>query len=103
MSSEQDQIRSLAERIARRLSTSESKDGGKEASGDVASLRSGLDEVQRRLSHLESHIEHDDSCEATQRGGKLSLPTRKDAASQIRREGDEQGSTPARSLWLSGT
>ncbi|HEY0077801.1 MAG TPA: hypothetical protein VGB73_04080 [Pyrinomonadaceae bacterium] len=68
MSSEQEQIRSLAERIARRLSENGSDaGGGGERSGaddnhELSTLRAHLAEIQQRLAHLESHIGHDDSC-----------------------------------------
>jgi hypothetical protein len=70
MSSEQEQIRSLTERIARRLSENGSDSGTTErparsAAADnpeLSALRAHLAEIQQRLAHLESHIAHDDSC-----------------------------------------
>ena len=100
----QEQIRSLAERIARRLSedggaasASRGEAGGGDAD-EVASLRASLEEVRRRLAHVESHISHDDSCPAGTQGAAENLSrgdARSDAApAQV---------TPTRSMWLSGT
>ncbi len=58
---EQDQVRSLAERIARRLGQdsnapaahAEESEG---LSGEVAALRDGLSEIQQRLARIESRI-----------------------------------------------
>ena len=93
MSSERDQARLLAERIARRVSQSavgddERAGGGREVGEELAVMRASLQELQQRLARIESHV------------------TRKDDAST---EGDGQGSVrrqpqPAasRSPWLSG-
>jgi hypothetical protein len=65
---EQDPVRSLAERIATRLS----QDGGRESSAsperrdsaaanvgdELAALRVGLSEIGQRLSQIESHVTH---------------------------------------------
>jgi hypothetical protein len=65
MSTEQDQARVLAERIAARLAerkehaaTGESADVGRE----LAALRASLGEMQQRLAHIESHVTHADDC-----------------------------------------
>jgi hypothetical protein len=44
-----------------------------------------LTQIQRRLAHIESHISHDESCAASDRGD----------AGRV--------ATPTRSTWLSGT
>lgn len=108
MTSERDQIRALAERVARRLSSP----GGSEdvrydaAPGDLTALRAGFDEIQRRLAHVESHIKHDDSCEDTS-SGATGRPAQGARESITNRRPEEEGggrvTTPARSLWLSGT
>lgn len=94
MSSEQDRIRELAERVARRLGTQSPEGGGGEAPrraaapDDIAALRAGLSEIQRRLAHIESHIAHDEDCGH-------------DAPQQ---DDTQPDTTPApRSTWLSGT
>jgi hypothetical protein len=104
MSSEQDQVRSLAERIARRLSDGASEGRSSERStphgaagggGDLSALRAGLDEIQQRLTHIESHINHDESCANLAGETQRRTPPERSAA---------QGSaTPTRSPWLSGT
>ena len=99
----QEQIRSLAERIARRLS----EDGGAAARGggeggadtdEVATLRAALEEVRRRLAHVESHISHDDSCPAETQGAAENL-----RRGEARDGGAAAPFTPTRSMWLSGT
>ena len=101
-SNEQEQIRAVAERIARRLAD----DGAAGASGgeerpdegrEIASLRARLADVQRRLAHLESHVAHGPECapeaqtrsETTRAGGGIA-PRRTPV-------------TLTRSPWLSGT
>lgn len=65
MSSQQDQARALAERIARRISHNPDQAGSssparRDDKGDVgeelAAVRAGLDELQQKLAHLESHL-----------------------------------------------
>jgi hypothetical protein len=64
MSSRQDQARALAERIARRISHNPAQVGNSGArlddKGDVgeelAAVRAGLDELQQKLAHIESHL-----------------------------------------------
>jgi chromosome segregation ATPase len=94
MGSEQDRVRELAERVARRLDTSAQDAGGTtehiSSPDDIAALRAGLSEIQRRLAHIESHIAHDEDCEHGARQQQQQREARTDA-------------TPARSTWLSGT
>ena len=66
MSSEQDQARALAERIARRISHNPNQAGSparRDDAGDVgeelAAVRAGLDELQQKLAHIESHLTRD--------------------------------------------
>lgn len=64
MTSEQDQARALAERIARRIShnTEASRTRADETSGissvgdELAAVRAGLDQLQQRLAHIESNL-----------------------------------------------
>ena len=64
MSSEQDRVRELAERVARRLGDAPREQAGGEASGggELAAVRASLAEIQRRLTHIESHITHGEEC-----------------------------------------
>src|SRR5690349_12876540 len=103
MSTEQDQVRAMAERIARRMSQGRDVDDGgtrrAEGKGDVgdelAAMRESLEELKQRLVQIETHV-----------------PNRADAPQRERAAHDhEQGDTarqsysPAngvRSPWLSG-
>ncbi len=108
MSSEQDRIRELAERIARKLDASTpASDGANSeahpaaAPDEIAALRTRLSEMQRRLAHLEAHISHDDDCESDARGSIAPSSSREAGA---RRQGMQMpAATPTRSTWLSGT
>jgi len=61
MSNESDQARLIAERVARRLSDSPSASAPKEhassnLSGELAAMRSGLNELQKRLIQIEAKV-----------------------------------------------
>ena len=60
MSTEQDQAREIAERIARRVSAESSQPMRPQQSGEVsaelAAVRAGLSELQRKISQLEAKI-----------------------------------------------
>ena len=61
MSTESDQARLIAERVARRLSDSPTSSPLKEnashnLSGELAAMRSGLNELQKRLAQIESKV-----------------------------------------------
>lgn len=97
MSSEQDRVRELAERVARRLAGSAQGESSAPEGGDMDALRESLSEIQRRLSRIESRMTN---------GGAAEQPTAQ------RREGERGGAasqpspphtTPTRSMWLSGT
>jgi hypothetical protein len=105
MASEQEQIRALAERVARRLSTpagQESGAGGGGGTDDIAALRAGLDEIQRRLARIESRVEPGDARADNEREAGRP-PQARGESSQRRDEEAARDATPARSLWLSGT
>ena len=109
MSNERDQIRSMAERIARRLSAGEEerKRTGAPASadsgdGEVASLRAHLAELQERLAHLEAHVGHEPAPARDTAGAGRAQPKRESAASASAASASSR-QTPARSNWLSGT
>ena len=79
-SSEQDQARLLAERIARRISESSGLSDEREesarpgASGKVgeelAAMRASLTELQKKLAHIEAHLTRDEKASGSEtRGG----------------------------------
>ncbi len=65
MSTEQDQARALAERIAARLARTPEPAPAEHAPDvgrELAALRHSLGEVQQRLAQIESHVAHTDDC-----------------------------------------
>jgi hypothetical protein len=105
MSTERDQARLLAERIARRVSEGKTEtrpsraDSRTDVGQELSVMRASLEELQRRLARIESHVTSngDDTFEA-ERGvekneqGSAQRETRQSAAM----------STASRSPWLSG-
>ena len=103
MSSEQDRVRELAERVARRLAGDPAAGGAREEAqgGELSALRASLSEMQKRLAHIESHLTHEDGCEHAAPPGETA-PARQNAGAPTK--SDAAGAaTPARSMWLSGT
>ena len=98
-SSEQDRVRELAERVARRLSDEPSRDDAAGGEGELAALRAGLSEIQRRLAQIESHLAQGAAREEPSRAGSPQTPS--GAGSQPQTQ--LPAATPARSTWLSGT
>jgi hypothetical protein len=100
-SSEQDRVRELAERVARRLSDEPEQGGAERVEGDdeLAALRQSLSEIQRRLAQIESRLAGGAAREQTTRGGPA--PTASGAGTQTQPQ--TLAATPARSTWLSGT
>jgi hypothetical protein len=103
-SSEQDRVRELAERVARRLSDErgrgvEGGDAGVGGEGELAALRASLSEIQRRLTDIESHLSRGERHEHETRGGMS--PTTQGAGGS--RQTSSSTPTAARSTWLSGT
>ena len=94
MSSEQDRIRELAERVARRLA--EGSRGEEPPAGELGALRGTLSDIQRRLAHIESHLAHEGDCEHDAPRAERPAPRPSPAPAPA-----EQ--TPTRSMWLSGT
>ena len=102
-SSEQDRVRELAERVARRLSDEPEQGGAERVEGDdeLAALRQSLSEIQRRLAQIESRLAGGSAREQTARGGPSTAPTAASAGAQTQPQ--TPAATPARSTWLSGT
>src|SRR5215207_8379191 len=100
-SSEQDRVRELAERVARRLEGGPREQAGAEGTGggELAAVRASLAEIQRRLAHIESHIAHGEDCGhgARQSNDVRPAPTSAPTSST------QDPSSRARSTWLSGT
>ena len=104
MSSEQEQIRSIAERIARRVSQSKAeRKPARIESGTLSArtgvMRAGLDEHPAPARALESHITHDEA-ETSQRRRRR-RDVEQGSAQQQCRQSRLSGAT--RSPWLSGT
>ncbi len=97
-SSEQDRVRELAERVARRLDDAPREQSGAEG-GELAAVRASLAEIQRRLTHIESHITHGEDCG---HGARQSNEARS-ASTSSSTSSTQNPSTQARPTWLSGT
>jgi hypothetical protein len=107
MSSEQDQVRLIAERIARRVSQGRSVDdandsrveSGGRVGDELAAMRKSLEELQRRLVQIESDVTRrgDDSFQA-ERGAQSS----EQGNSQRQTPQSSPASSGVRSPWLSG-
>jgi hypothetical protein len=93
---EQDRVRELAERVARRLADARGGRNGGEGGDELAVLRASLSEIQRRLAHIESHITHGEDC------GHAAKPAGRPDDAAARRD-PAPGQAQAGSTWLSGT
>ena len=102
MSTERDEVRAMAERIARRMSEGREGAGAarrvensSDVSNELAAMRASLEELQRKLVQIESHLTHKTGDSSSHAAG----------ASQ---QGGGQSKTPSaqevgvRSPWLSG-
>jgi hypothetical protein len=101
MSTEQDRVRQLAERIAQRMTHNsqpqhppERESSGADVAEDLAALRAGLSEIQKRLEHIESHFAHQDRDENSQPASVQSVASGRSVSSNVSRG--------ANSPWLSG-
>ena len=109
MSTEQDKIRSIADRIAQRLAGAggapDERRGGAD-SDEVAQLRAALRELQQRLAHVESHVAHGDDCAQHKHaaGANAQGAERSRAGAQQQTEQQQQSPPPrARQQLLSST
>ena len=106
MSSEQDRVREIATRIARRVSQPSGAESAIEPDGmtgdvgeELAAVRETLSELQARLARIESHITHEDD----RHPHKAHEADRKPQADTSHRADASTGApTFARSPWLSG-
>ncbi|HEX8098093.1 MAG TPA: hypothetical protein VF507_08660 [Pyrinomonadaceae bacterium] len=101
MSDEQDQIRLMAERIARRVSQSvggqkpESEGDAGEVGGELAAVRSTLAELQKRVAEVESHFPRRE-----RESPRTSADVSADQSSEPARQGGAE--RPTQAPWLSG-
>jgi hypothetical protein len=100
MSSEQDRVRELAERVARRLSDSATGEAVAAGGDEIDSLRESLSEIQRRLARIESQMTNGRAPQETTAQRRPGASEREGASTQ--QQGSSQ-TTPTRSMWLSGT
>jgi hypothetical protein len=100
-SSEQDRVRELAERVARRLEggAREQGEGPGPGGGELAAVRASLAEIQRRLAHIESHIARGEDCGHDARQSNDVRPATTSSTTSSTQDASQQ----ARSTWLSGT
>jgi hypothetical protein len=100
-SNEQDRVRELAERVARRLGDAPREQAGDETSGggELAAVRASLAEIQRRLTHIESHITHGEECGH----GARQPDDARSASTSSPTSPTQNTSSETRSTWLSGT
>ena len=105
MSTEQDQARLLAERIARRVSEGRTEaraarvEDRTNVGQELSVMRASLEELQRRLARIESHVTRNgDDAFAAERAGE------KNEQGSTRRESrqPEAATVASRSPWLSG-
>ncbi|HEV7889053.1 MAG TPA: hypothetical protein VGP08_00370 [Pyrinomonadaceae bacterium] len=96
MSSEQDRVRELAERVARRLADSAQGESSTVPSegGEMDALRESLSEIQRRLARIESRMTN---------GGATEQPAPQSREGASPQQPPTPHTTPTRSMWLSGT
>ena len=112
MSSEQDQVRQLAERIARRMSAKPNANDGQtrgardgNVGGELQSLRETIGELQQRLSQIESHMTGD--VDERQSQGASSVHRQESGrqeaiGAQVRNDSSRSDAPATRSPWLSG-
>lgn len=102
--SEQDPARLMAERIARRVTQPRHVEAvphsrrADDVAGELAAVRARLDELQQKLTTIESHITEDERTAQEMH----SAYTDEQASTQPRGETVTASSPPTRSPWLSG-
>jgi hypothetical protein len=100
-SSEQDRVRELAERVARRLSDEPAQEASERGEGgdEMTALRQSLSEIQGRLARIESRLARGEAGDETARAGSQSTSS----GTEAQPPSQPPAATPARSTWLSGT
>jgi hypothetical protein len=103
-SSEQDRVRELAERVARRLSDEPAHEPSERGEGgdEMAALRQSLSEIQSRLARIESRLARGGEGDEKARAGAQSTSSGA-AGAAAQPPSQPPAATPARSNWLSGT
>src|SRR5947209_9875894 len=101
MSTGRDQARAIAERIARRVSEGREDrsvrrvENSNDVSGELAAMRASLEELQRKLVQIESHI--------TRESGDASSHTARASGNEsAQSQSSSSASSGVRSPWLSG-
>ncbi|HEY0405312.1 MAG TPA: hypothetical protein VGC89_06275 [Pyrinomonadaceae bacterium] len=106
MSSEQDQVRQLAERIARRVRQSEEHEqqpaaashaNKDELNGELAAMRRSLAKLKERLAELEAHFAPEENATARDRSGQQAS-----ASTNYMQPSPSEAAPATRSPWLSG-
>ena len=106
MSAEQDQVRQIAERIARRMSERDAESAAQEPTqqnktGDeLAEVRASLAEMKRKLAHLEEHLSNKKDASTSE---AQTARMRDERGSSSSKQSQERGAPlAAHSPWLSG-
>lgn len=102
MATEQDPVRQLAERIARRVeegseshAQAQTAGGSADVAGELAQMRASLSELQKRIAQIESHVSHEED-----RPAKTSTGNRVERSAN---QSEAENALPqTRSPWLSG-
>jgi hypothetical protein len=103
LSSEQDQVRQLAERIARRVRQSAEQQSQQpaastnELNGELAAMRHSLRELKERLAQLEAHI-----VAPEENAARAPLATGGGAQANASKPSAPEAAPATRSPWLSG-
>lgn len=109
MSSQEDQARQLAERIARRLSQDKGEMTpatttveGAEVNEELAAMRAGLRELQQKLAHIESHLTREESASSDEARSATRQGWHQDRYEQESTHSTNTQTPTIRSPWLSG-
>jgi len=108
--SEQERVRELAGRVARRLADASTQQAGAAdadgGGGEHAPQPASLSEIQKRLAHIESHLTHGEDCahDAKPAGQQTDAPARADSSTTPAHHNPDAPTSPQpRPTWLSGT